>query len=185
MLSINKLIPPPGWMEIGTIVAPQGLKGEVRVYPHSDFPERFEVAGERWLYSNNQAEPESVQLQRGYGLPGKDMYVVKLKAIDNRQQAESLRNKMLVVPAADRLALGAGEYHVADLIDLPVFLQATGEQVGIVKDLVSLGHDLLVVKTATKEVWIPFVPEIVPVVDMAQRRIEITPPAGLLDLNAS
>ncbi len=172
-------------MEIGTIVAPQGLKGEVRVYPHSDFPERFEVAGERWLYSDNQAEPESVQLQRGYGMPGKDMYVVKLKAIDNRQQAESLRNKMLVVPAADRLALEAGEYHVADLIDLPVFLQTTGEQVGIVKDLVSLGHDLLVVKTAAKEVWIPFVPEIVPVVDMEQRRIEITPPAGLLDLSAS
>jgi 16S rRNA processing protein RimM len=185
MLSVKKLIPPGGWMEIGTIVAPQGLKGEVRVYPHSDFPERFEVAGERWLYSNNQAEPESVQLQRGYGMPGKEMYVVKLQAIDTREQAESLRGKMLLVPADDRLALQAGEYHVADLIDLPVFLQATGEQVGIVVDLVSLGHDLLVVKTPAKEIWIPFVPEIVPVVNMEQRRIEITPPDGLLALNNS
>jgi 16S rRNA processing protein RimM len=32
------------WLEIGTIVAPQGLKGELRVYPNSDFPERFETA---------------------------------------------------------------------------------------------------------------------------------------------
>ena len=29
------------WIEVGRIVAPQGLKGEVRVYPSSDFPERF------------------------------------------------------------------------------------------------------------------------------------------------
>jgi 16S rRNA processing protein RimM len=185
MLSVNKLVPPTGWMEIGTIVAPQGLKGEVRVYPHSDFPERFEVAGERWLYSDHQAEPESVQLQRGYGMPGKEMYVVKLAGINNREQAEALRSKMLLVPANDRLALKAGEYHVADLIDLPVFLQATGEQVGIVVDLVSLGHDLLVVKTLEKEVWIPFVPSIVPLVNMEERRIEITPPDGLLALNNS
>jgi 16S rRNA processing protein RimM len=184
MISINhKLTPPAGWMEIGTIVAPQGLKGEVRVYPHSDFPERFEVAGERWLYSTNQTEPESVQLQRGYYIPGKDLYVVKLAAIDSRLQAESLRGRMLVVPIADRLELAAGEYHVADLIDLPVFLQSTGEQVGVVIDLVSAGQDLLVVKTAHQEVWIPFVPEIVPLVNTEQRRIEITPPEGLLSLN--
>ena len=37
------------WIEIGTIVAPQGLHGELRVYPDSDFPERFLVPGTRWL----------------------------------------------------------------------------------------------------------------------------------------
>jgi 16S rRNA processing protein RimM len=184
MISTNhKLLPPAGWMEIGTIVAPQGLKGEVRVYPHSDFPERFEVAGERWLYGADRLEPKSVQLQRGYYIPGKDLYVVKLAAIDSRLQAESLRGQMLIVPVADRLELAAGEYHVADLIDLPVFLQATGEQVGVVVDLVSAGQDLLVVKTADREVWIPFVPDIVAVVSIEQQRIEITPPAGLLSLN--
>jgi ribosomal 30S subunit maturation factor RimM len=36
------LVPPPGWMEIGSIVGAQGIKGEVKVYPNSDFPERFE-----------------------------------------------------------------------------------------------------------------------------------------------
>ncbi|MDY7012641.1 MAG: ribosome maturation factor RimM, partial [Cyanobacteriota bacterium] len=29
------------WLEIGTIVAPQGLHGEVRVFATSDFPDRF------------------------------------------------------------------------------------------------------------------------------------------------
>ncbi|PSO69461.1 MAG: ribosome maturation factor RimM, partial [Cyanobacteria bacterium QS_1_48_34] len=36
------------WLEIGTIVAPQGLEGELRVYPTTDFPERFEQPGVRW-----------------------------------------------------------------------------------------------------------------------------------------
>jgi 16S rRNA processing protein RimM len=38
------LVPPDGWMEIGAIVGAQGIKGEVKVYPNSDFPERFERA---------------------------------------------------------------------------------------------------------------------------------------------
>jgi 16S rRNA processing protein RimM len=37
------------WIEIGTIVSPQGLNGELRVYSNSDFPERFLVPGKRWL----------------------------------------------------------------------------------------------------------------------------------------
>ncbi|MGL6344883.1 MAG: ribosome maturation factor RimM, partial [Waterburya sp.] len=36
-------------LEVGTITSPQGLKGELRVYPDSDFPERFIQAGIRWL----------------------------------------------------------------------------------------------------------------------------------------
>ena len=38
------LVPPDGWMEIGSIVGAQGIKGEVKVYPNSDFPERYERA---------------------------------------------------------------------------------------------------------------------------------------------
>ena len=38
------------WLEIGKIVSPQGLTGELRVYPNTDFPERFEEPGKRWLY---------------------------------------------------------------------------------------------------------------------------------------
>ncbi|MGB3200994.1 MAG: ribosome maturation factor RimM, partial [Nodosilinea sp.] len=41
--------PTDDWVEIGRIVAPQGVKGEVRVYPSTDFPERFLEPGDRWL----------------------------------------------------------------------------------------------------------------------------------------
>lgn len=183
----SSLEPPDGWMEIGSIVGAQGIKGEVKVYPNSDFPERFERAGERWLWSERDTAPRSIQLQKGYQIPGKGLYVVQLEGISDRTQAENLRGQMLVLPVSDRPRLAPDEYHSQDLIDLPVFHQATGAQIGIVADIFTAGHEVLVVDApngegTTSQVMIPFVKAIVPVVDIANRRIEVLPPPGLLEL---
>ena len=199
------------WLEVGTIVSPQGLQGEVKVLSLSDFPERFEKKGQRWLRSPKGETPQLVNLKYGRNIPGKNLYIVKLAEINSREQAETLRNYKLLVPISDRVAIAKDEYHVADLIDLEVYLQETGELVGHVRDIFSTGHDLLevelipklipevvsetlpemeeaiaeeekVVNKKPKTILIPFVMKIVPVVDIANKRIEITPPAGLLDL---
>jgi 16S rRNA processing protein RimM len=181
------LTPPDGWMEIGSIVGAQGIKGDVKVYPNSDFPERFTKSGERWLWANGDLEPRSIELKRGYEIPGKGLYVLQLGGIIDRNQAENLRGTMLIIPISDRPRLSPGEYHSQDLIDLPVFHQVTGAQVGIVTDIFSAGHEILVVTAPsgnekTTEVMIPFVKEIVPIVDLPNRRIEILPPPGLLEI---
>ncbi len=181
------LVPPPGWMEIGSIVGAQGIKGEVKVYPNSDFPERFERAGERWLWGIHDIEPRSIQLNKGYEIPGRGLYVVQLAGIEDRTQAENLRGMMLLLPISDRPKLATGEYHSQDLIDLPVFHQLTGVEIGIVADIFTAGHEILVVKAPigngkTTEVMIPFVKDIVPVVDLPNRRIEVLPPPGLIEL---
>ncbi|MEM6253620.1 MAG: ribosome maturation factor RimM [Cyanobacteria bacterium P01_D01_bin.156] len=180
------------WLTIGRIVGPHGLNGEVRVYPDSDFPERFERPGERWLLKPGTTTPEPIKLIKGRFQNGKGLYVVKLADINYRDQAEALRDAQLLVPAADRLPLEPGEFHVGDLMGLAVILQATGEQVGTVNDIYRAGNDLLeVTLTSTsldsqntqpsRTVLIPFVEAIVPVVDLLQKRVEITPPAGLID----
>lgn len=174
-----------GYLEIGKIVAAQGLKGELRVYPNTDFPERFEEPGERWLLRPNQTEPEVIELVSGRYLDGKGLYVIQIKGIRDRDAAEALRGCQLLVPDSDRPDLEEGEFHVADLLGLSVYEQASQELIGTVSDVIPAGHDLLEVKKVTPEgktVLIPFVEAIVPVVDLAQRRIEITPPPGLLDL---
>jgi 16S rRNA processing protein RimM len=181
------LVPPDGWMEIGAIVGAQGIKGEVKVYPNSDFPERFEKAGERWLWGTQDLQPRSIQLVKGYEIPGKGLYVVQLAGISDRSQAENLRGQMLLLPVTDRPRLAPGEYHSQDLIGLTVFHQVTGVEVGIVADIFTAGHEILVVNIPhgegkTVEAMIPFVKEIVPLVDLANRRIEILPPPGLLEL---
>jgi len=174
------------WLEVGKIVAPQGLKGDVRVYPDSDFPERFMEPGQRWLLRPGALEPESVQLVSGRYLSGKGLYVLKFAGVDNCDQAEALRDCRLIVSRRDRPLLEPDEFHVADLVGLEVFDQVSQTLVGTVTDVFSAGNDLLEVALSQPEgkpspVLIPFVRAIVPVVDLDNRRIEITPPAGLLD----
>ncbi|HBW87933.1 MAG TPA: ribosome maturation factor RimM [Cyanobacteria bacterium UBA11149] len=201
------------WLEIGTIVAPQGLKGELRVYPNTDFPERFEKPGKRWLLRVGETQPQPVELLRGRFVPGKGIYVVRLAGVENCDRAEELRGAKLMVPESDRPQLGKDEYHVLDLLDLEIYNQLTGEFVGVVVDVIPAGNTLLEVKlhnqpeTAPLQpekapptriskirkvkpklqkpatILIPFVMEIAPVVDLVNRRIEINPPAGLLELS--
>lgn len=203
------------WLEIGTIVAPQGLRGQLRVNPSSDFPERFLEPGTRWLQRKGSLAPEPVELQGGYQIPGKNLYVVQLEGIEDREGADNLRGCKLLVPAKDLPQLEEGEYHVGDLINLEVYHQLTQEKVGIVIDVYFAGNDLLEVKlhqqpveepapppdlakisrksklgkhkqqnTKLATILIPFVTEIVPVVDLEKGRLEINPPAGLWELNA-
>ena len=204
----------PELLEVGTITSPQGLKGELRVYPDSDFPERFTKAGTRWLQHPDTNAISQVQLKSGRYLAGKNLYVIKLVGIEDRNQAQELRNYKLLVDKSDRPKLNKDEYHVADLVDLEVYHQETGENIGVVVDLYSAGNDLLEIKlhkqpeTEAKSkrdlsqisrrskrkkykpkpdrpltIFIPFVKEIVPVVDLSSQRIEISPPDGLIDLH--
>ncbi|MEY3298460.1 MAG: hypothetical protein RLZZ597_1720 [Cyanobacteriota bacterium] len=189
------------WIEIGRVVAPQGVRGEVRVYPSSDFPERFLEPGPRWLKHPQRPDPEAITLVRGRSLDGKGLYIVKLEGIDDRTQAEALRGCALLVPAEDRPDLEEGEFYAADLMGLRVILQATGAEIGLVTDLYEAGNDLLEVTLHPSEsqseslvdqdqpkangkprkVLVPFVEAIVPVVDLAQACLYLTPPDGLLE----
>lgn len=180
------------WVEIGRIVAPQGVKGEVRVYPSSDFPERFLVPGDRWLKRPRSPTPEPVELVRGRHIDGKGLYVLQIAGVNSREEAEALRDAVLLVAASDRPRLEPEEFYVADLVGLRVIVQATGAEIGTVTDIFSAGNDLLEVTysppavessspSKPRTVLVPFVDAIVPVVNLAQGYVEVDPPAGLLD----
>ena len=148
------------WMLIGRIVGAHGLKGHVKVYAESDFPERFMVAGDRWLKKPSDPQPTLIQLVSGRYLEGKNQYVVKLAGVDDRDQAEDLRQAELLVPESDRLFLEPGEFHVSDLIGLTVINKIDQTTVGTVTDVFTTGHDLLevTVKAAPEDEITPVVP---------------------------
>ena len=178
----------------------------MRVYPDSDFPERFLEPGQRWLRREGQGQPEPVELLKGRDLPGKGLYVIELEGVSTREAAEALRGAVLLVPEGDRPPLESGEFHVQDLLGLEVFHHQTGQRLGVTVDVFSAGNDLLQVeldaalvpqkqesvKTKSKKkrqkppsaptVLVPFVEAIVPVVDLEQQRLELDPPPGLLDI---
>ena len=173
------------WLPIGKIVAPQGLQGEVRVYPETQFPDRFLVPGQRWILRPQSESLEPIELLEGRLLG--NVYGVRLAGVTDRNQAEALRGSQLYVPSSDRPPLEEGEFHYLDLVGLEVIEQASQEAIGTIVDLVNAGNDLLVValhdsEGKSKQIFIPFVEAIVPVVNLHSRRVEITPPPGLLNL---
>jgi 16S rRNA processing protein RimM len=218
---------PPELLVVGRLVGAQGLGGELRVLPLSDFPERFTRRGPRWLQAKGRpAQP--VELRSGRQLPGRELFVVRIAGIDSRDAAEALVGHELLVPAADRPPLEPGEFHLLDLVGLEVRLLAGGRPPGVigapagasagseahkgeqaensgtanldpeggadavigrVLDLIHAGNDLLEVELcaatpggAGRRLLIPFVEAIVPVVNLAEGWIGITPPPGLLEL---
>lgn len=170
---------------VGRLVAPQGLRGEVRVLPLSDFPERFTRAGRRWLRRPG-GQAREVELRGGRVLPGKDLFVVRLEGIDSREAAEAAVGEELLVLASDRPRLAKGEFHLMDLVGLEVRLLENGERIGQVTDLLHAGNDLLVVELTAerggRRLLVPFVTAIVPRVELAEGWVGLTPPPGLLEL---
>jgi 16S rRNA processing protein RimM len=184
-------MPPPDLLVVGRLVAAQGLAGELRVLPLSDFPERFTRPGPRWLQGKGQPAV-AVTLSRGRQLPGRELFVVRLAGIDDRSAAEAVVGHELLVPASERPSLAPGEFHLLDLVGLEVRLLANpGEApIGTVRDLIHAGNDLLEVELLAaaqppgpgRRVFVPFVAAIVPVVQLEEGWIGLTPPPGLLDL---
>ena len=171
------------WLSVGKIVGVQGLQGELRVNPASDFPERFTAPGARWLRSRKGGEPKEIQLKKGRQLPGKSLFVVRFEGIDNRSAAEALVGQELLVAGDDRPELAEGEFHLLDLVGLEARLTTDGPAIGTVTDLISGGNDLLEIKTADgRKLLIPFVEAIVPEVQLENGWLLITPPPGLLEL---
>jgi 16S rRNA processing protein RimM len=180
----------PELMAVGKLVAAQGLQGELRVLPMSDFPQRFTRPGRRWLQGRPPEPPRVVELLRGRQLPGKELFVVQLAGVDSREAAEALVGLELLVAANDRPPLQPGEFHLLDLVGLEARLLESdgspGELIGRVRDLLHAGNDLLEIERpgepGPSPLLIPFVQAIVPVVKLKEGWIGLTPPPGLLDL---
>jgi len=203
---------------VGAITGAHGIKGEVRVKTFTDFPERLTGAGERWLQMPGNPltgeEPKALRVEvvkgRWATSKGQEGYIVKLKGVNSRNQAEALKGASILVGEEERDRegeLGEGEFYITDLVGCEVVLQGapSGSRVGVVTEVVSDPQSLLKVRMDLPPLpspdtgadgqpvkqkrrkkptaWIPLVPEIVPDVDLANNIITITPPEGLLELN--
>ena len=173
------------WLVVGVITSVHGLDGKIKIKSLSDFDERFTKPGQRWL-RKNQEKPILFELISGFKLPGKEIYIIKLKNIDSRTQAESLRNYKFLIKTNDIPKLDEGEFHLSQLINLKVKIFENNEfkVIGEVRDFDNEKNSLLKVKLIDKdkEVLVPFVSEIVPEVDIKNKFLIITPPKGLLEL---
>ena len=173
------------WLIVGLITSPQGINGKIQVKSLSDFEERFTKPGKRWIQKENEI-PKQFELTSGFKKPGKESFIITFREITRRYQAENLKGYKILVKVDSIPQLNNDEFHLTQLVNLEVKI-LENNQLNIIGKIINLENEknnLLVIQLSknNKEVLIPFVKEIVPVVDIKNKFIIITPPPGLLEL---
>ena len=170
----------PELIVVGRLGRPQGIKGELTVEVRTDDPDDRFAPGKVLQTDPAERGPVTVADARRQGR----YLVVQLEGVDDRNQAELLRDTLLLVDTKDLPPLAdEDEYYDTQLIGLRAELQ-DGAVLGEVSDVLHLpGGDVLVVKRPHgAEALIPFVKAIVPTVDLDGGTLRIEPPEGLLEL---
>jgi len=166
---------------VGRVVRAHGIRGELVVEVRTDEPDqRFAVGGVLGLRrASGETGTVTVRSVRRHG----ERLVVRLDGVGDRSAADGLRGAVLTLDQA-RLPPTADpeEFYDHELVGLTVEL-AAGGAVGTVADVVhGPGGELLVVaRDGAADALVPFVHQIVPVVDVEGGRIVVDPPDGLLD----
>lgn len=164
------------YLKIGQIVNTQGLKGEMRVYPLTDYKERFEEIDSLFVGEDfsKKTAIEKVRYK-------KNMVILKLKGIDHINDVEKLRDKYLYVDKSDR-ELDDDTYYVQDIVGSKVYT-VDGEYVGVMDDVIQTGGSNEVYSIITeeeKQVMIPAVGEFIKEIDIEKGIIIIDPIEGMI-----
>lgn len=160
---------------VGTIGRAHGLRGEVTVRVHSDYPDERFAPGSRLGRGAAGGAPLEVVTSRRQG----DVLVVGFRGVSDRSKAETLRGAELWV-SVEPGETAPDEFHDAALIGLAV--RRGGAVLGTVASVTHHpAQDLLVVATDNGERLVPFVAELVPVVDVAAGYVEVADLPGLLE----
>ena len=173
------------WLVVGLITSCHGINGKVKVKSLSDFEERFVEPGMRWLQKENET-PLKIELISGFKQPGKEIFIVKLKGVNTRNHAEQFKKFKILVKTDKLPKLKKEEFHLMELINLEVKTLENDELkiIGKVINLENEKNNLLIIELFKnqKKVLVPFVEEIVPLIDIKNNFLIINPPNGLLDL---
>ena len=173
------------WLVVGLITSCHGIKGQLKVKSLTDFEERFLKPGMRWLQKENEP-PLEMKLTSGFRHPGRATFIISLEGINTRNDAEQLKKFKILVKTDNLPRLQKEEFHLLELINLQVKTLENDKLkiIGKVLDLENEKNNLLVIQLFKnqKVVLIPFVEEIVPIVDIKNNFLIINPPKGLLEL---
>ncbi|WP_069814963.1 ribosome maturation factor RimM [Streptomyces sp. TP-A0874] len=164
---------------VGRIGRAHGIKGEVTVEVRTDEPELRLAPGAVLATDPASAGPLAVATGRVHS----GRLLLSFEGVTDRTAAEQLRNTLLIAEVdPEESPEDPEEFYDHQLIDLDV-VTADGEPVGRIVEISHLPYqDLLVVRRpGGGEALIPFVAEVVPEVDLAEQRMVVTPPPGLLD----
>ncbi len=172
------------WVVIGEISGPQGRRGEIRVYPHTEFPERFHAMNSVRIF---QRDKET--LVGCYGVESSRNHrkgiVLKLEGVDDIQAAEQLQGLLIQVRPSELKPLPEGRHYIFELIGLDV-VTTEGDHLGTIEDVLQTGaNDVYLVtpldRKRTEPILIPVIEDVVLDVNVSKGHVLIQLMKGLLD----
>lgn len=165
-------------LEIGQIVNTFGIKGEVKVKPFTDDIKRFDKLKKINIEQKNSKKEYEIENIKYH----KDMVILKLKGIDQIEQAELLRNSYLKIDKNEEEPLEENTYYIVDLLGLSVYTEE-GVLLGILDDIYNTGsNDIYVVKDSLgKQTLLPAIQDVIKEIDIENQKIIVHVMKGLLD----
>ena len=164
------------FFHVGTVTSPHGVRGDVKIYPTTEDPARFLDLDEVILRRNGKEEIRGISHVRFL----KNLVVLHLEGIDDRNAAEPYRGWELYVTRENAIPLEEGEYYVADLIGMDVYTEK--DKLGILTDVMQTGaNDVYVVDSPRYgEVLIPAIKACIINVDPEGGRMDVHLLPGLV-----
>lgn len=153
-----------GLINVGKILKPQGIKGEVKILPLTDDVNRFKNLD--YLIVKGQAMPVlSLRITDGY------VYAI-LGGINDRNLAETYRNEFVAVERKDAVVLEEGRHFIVDLLGSKI--EVDGEVLGTLIDIIqNTRTDVYVVKTKKGEVMFPVIDNLILLTDTDNKLIRV------------
>ena len=157
-------------LNVGRIGRAHGILGEATIEVRTAEPERRFAIGAEVLTENGKLKVASARVHNGILLIG-------FEGIIDRNGIEKLRNTLLYSEVdINEPGVDEDDYHVQQLIGLRAELE-DGSEFGVITEVLNLpAQDCLAIKTESGEVLIPFVRQLVPVVDLKAKKVVVIPP---------
>lgn len=163
----------PDFLAVGRVLRPHGVRGEVRVEIHTDFPERFALY--KTLYLGPTHIPYALESHRFH----QGRVLLKFRGIDDRNMAEGLRTQWVSIAAQDAAPLKQGEMYLHQMLHLQV-VTAEGEALGQVSEIIETGaNPVYVVRGQAGDILIPDTEEVILHVDLETRTVTVRLIEGL------
>ena len=165
---MTKLLPsvPEGRIVIGRVGAPHGIRGDLRIIPLTDFPERFTALREV-MVGDELLHIEQMKPQ------GKNI-LMRFREYGVREEAQRLTGRLLTVAREEAAPLDEGEYYVFDIVGLMVY-DEEGSVLGTVENVLRTGsNDVYAVRAADgREILIPALRAVVLAIDVPEGRMTV------------
>ena len=166
------------FLRVGVISSTHGIRGEVKVYPTTDDPDRFLDLDEVILDTGREHKILEIEGVKFF----KNQVILKFKGYDNINDIEKYLKKDLLVDREHAVELGENENFIADLIDMEVVTDE-GKVLGTLTDVIETGaNDVYAVKTPEgKEILLPAIRDCILDVNVDEKRMTVHVMEGLLD----